>query len=188
MLVKASLALAENPFELMHVISEWAPPEVDVLVIEGQQAYGVGFGNPNDLFPLAELIGGVAGLLDPTVTIKLMPRYWTGGIPKEIRHKQLFENGVFTVKELQCFEGVTTKSKLHNVIDAASMGLFVLDRNSEVLNVPKKIRKLRQPSAIANDVTDTGKKSCNKQTGIRGRSASVASNEGGAKRHSRKKG
>lgn len=136
---------AENTFLLGRAVEDWTreaqqrfllPDVVDQLVTEGQQVYGGRSADPNDLLPLAYLCGAVHVRIRAHQTLMPLPREWKGSLKKEIFTKQillrLHKDELCIINETKC-----PASKLHNVIDAAGLGLWALGslRSERVFDV-----------------------------------------------------
>lgn len=127
----------DTPFEVARHVGMWVrraignvsgPGRVNTLICEGQQVYpGPRRENPNALFPLAQVVGGVMQVVDAFERRIVLPRQWTGGVPKEVRQRRflatLDANETAIIMSVKC-----PKSKLHNVIDACSLGRWALGR------------------------------------------------------------
>jgi hypothetical protein len=102
------------------------PRMCDTLVTEGQQIYpGMRAANPNDLLPLAYLCGAVQARIEAHQRLTPLPKVWKGSLRKEAFTRRtltrLGTDEIQTLKEVRCPE-----SKLHNVVDAIGLGLWVL--------------------------------------------------------------
>lgn len=133
-LVEAAFLKAENTFLLGKAVEDWTeackkrfmlPEVLDQLVTEGQQVYGGKLTNPNDLLPLAYLCGAVHVRIKAYQTLMPLPREWKGSLKKEVFTKQILmrldKAELNIINETKC-----PASKLHNVIDAAGLGLWAL--------------------------------------------------------------
>ena len=125
---------AENTYMLGKAVEDWLatarqryllPDVLDQLVTEGQQVYGGRSADPNDLLPLAYLCGAIHVRIKAHQTLMPLPREWKGSLKKEIFTKQillrLHKDELTIINETKC-----PPSKLHNVIDAAGLGLWAL--------------------------------------------------------------
>lgn len=120
-LVSCSLVEGKDELALIRAVAEWFPP-LDVLITEGQEVYpGPRRSNPNDLFPLTFVCGGVHALKTARERYVILPRIWTKGTPKEIRLKRL--PSLLDEKELAIYTAVKRpKAVQHNVGDAVNIG------------------------------------------------------------------
>jgi hypothetical protein len=130
----AAYLKAENTYLLGKAVETWTlearqryllPEVLDQLVTEGQQVYGGRSADPNDLLPLAYLCGAVHVRVPAFQTLMPLPREWKGSLKKEVFTKQilmrLHKDELTVINEVKC-----PPSKLHNVIDAAGLGLWAL--------------------------------------------------------------
>lgn len=83
-------------------------------------------GDPNDLIDISIAGGILVGALRPKEIRIIRPQDWKGQTPKHIQADRTLAK--LTEAERSQLEGVTTKSKLHNVIDAVGIGLWELKR------------------------------------------------------------
>ncbi len=83
-------------------------------------------GDPNDLIDISIAGGILVGALRPEEIKIIRPQDWKGQTPKDIQAERTLAK--LTEAERLQLEGVTTKSKLHNVIDAVGIGLWELKR------------------------------------------------------------
>lgn len=102
------------------------PRLCDTLVTEGQQVYpGMRAQNPNDLLPLSFLCGAVQARVEAHQRLMPLPKTWKGSLRKEAFTRRILSrlgaDEIQTLKEVKCPE-----SKLHNVVDAIGLGLWVL--------------------------------------------------------------
>lgn len=99
---------------------------VDVLAAEWPQIYQRGQGrtkgNPNDLVPLAGVIGAVAADVSPKQTRIFLPSEWKGQVPKDTMKSRIV--GALTDAELSR----VPKRLAHDGYDAIGVGLFALGR------------------------------------------------------------
>jgi hypothetical protein len=109
------------------------PSGFNKLVVEDQQLYrGVSRANPNDMLAVAYASGALAALIPHTELIQPMPRVWTRGRPKNIRHARLADavRSPLTDDEMQILLNIKLpQTLLHNVWDAVELGLYVLKRD-----------------------------------------------------------
>ncbi len=126
----------DTPYEVARHVGMWArrvamnsgSGRVNRLVCEGQFVYpGPRRNNPNDLFPLAQVVGGVMQTVDCFERNIVMPKEWTGSVPKEVRHRRFL--ATLDAHETAIILGTKCpKTKLHNVIDACALGRWALGR------------------------------------------------------------
>jgi hypothetical protein len=125
-----------SPYEVAKVVSAWArrcmmnlgDPDgrVGQLVVEGQQIYRHVRQDPNDLLPLAQTVGGVLARVDAFEREVILPRVWTGGIPKEVRQRHFLASA--SEWERDMLMAIRPAKKRHNAIDAVMLGAYVLGR------------------------------------------------------------
>lgn len=101
---------------------------VSMLVCEGQQVYpGPRRNDPNQLLPLAIMVGATMASVDAFDRQIVLPRVWTGSIPKEVRQRHwlagLSEREQALIKAIKA-----PKAKIHNAVDAAMIGAYSLGR------------------------------------------------------------
>lgn len=144
--VLASLDSGERYRRIARLVAEWCLgrlPELPVAVAtELPEIYSrEREKNPNDLFPLAFLDGAVAAYLDSAYlgsdrsveSIALLPREWTGGIPKsKTGDPWLSPRGRILERRLSVDERTTIVSS-HDSLDAVGIGLKVLGRLERTL-------------------------------------------------------
>jgi len=111
-----------------HAILEAAVGRVDLVVLEVPRVYDRRRwkGDPNDLIDISIAGGILAGALRAEQVKPIRPQDWKGQTPKAVQTERTVAK--LTKAELEKLEGVTTKSKLHNVIDAVGIGLWELKR------------------------------------------------------------
>ena len=98
-----------------------------MVVIEGQQIYGRGIpGASNELLFLAQMVGGVLARVDHFEHRIVLPRVWTGGVPKPVRQRRFLSQ--CSDRERAMIEAIKPASKRHNAIDAITMGAWHLGR------------------------------------------------------------
>lgn len=119
---ETALAVAEWFFDR---IDPTSPP--DLLVVEHQQIYGgIRSQNPNDLLPLAQVVGGIFARIPHRRRVNPLPRVWKGTTPKEIFSERLraglSENERRLLSDLKM-----AKSTEHNVLDAIGLGKWGLE-------------------------------------------------------------
>jgi hypothetical protein len=125
------------PFDVAKQVAMWArrcmmnlgdsEGRVSTLIVEGQQIYGRG--NPatsNELLYLAQLVGGVLARVDHFEHRIVLPRVWTGGVPKPVRQRRFLSQ--CTDRERAMIEAIKPANKRHNAIDAITMGAWYLGR------------------------------------------------------------
>jgi len=125
-----------TPYEVARYVEMWVRRcmynhagdggRVGLVLCEDQQVYGRSRGNPNDLLPLAQTVGGVLARVDAFDRQLVLPRIWTGGVPKPVRQRRLLAG--LQPAELALIKAIKPASKAHNVIDAVHIGLWHLDR------------------------------------------------------------
>lgn len=106
--------------------------DVNVLVIESQEIYrGPNRKNPNDMLEVAFASGCLAGMIPHQELVRPLPRVWTKGQKKEIRHARLLDaaRSPMTDWEMSAVLNYKAPKTLkHNVIDAVALGLYALKR------------------------------------------------------------
>lgn len=130
-----------TPYEVARYVAAWArrcminsgdaEGRVGLVLCENQQIYGRGLGNPNDLLPLAQCVGGVLARVDAFDRQLVLPRVWTGGVPKAVRQRRFL--ATLQPHELAMVKKVKPASKAHNVIDAIHIGMWHLGRYRETM-------------------------------------------------------
>jgi hypothetical protein len=127
----------DTPFEIARVAGMWVRRalmnaggngRINSLICEGQFVYpGPRRNNPNDLFPLAQVVGGAMQTIDSFERRVISPREWTGSVPKEVRHRRFL--ATLDARETAIIMATKCpKTKLHNVIDACALGRWALGR------------------------------------------------------------
>jgi len=125
------------PYDVAKHVAMWArrcminlgDPEgrISMLVVEGQQIYPKGgTAQANELLHLAQLVGGVLARVDCFDRRVVLPREWTGGIPKPVRQRRFLSSA--TDGEKRLIEAIKPVSKRHNTIDAICLGAWQLGR------------------------------------------------------------
>ena len=102
---------------------------ISLVACEGQQIYRggrAGLQDPNDLLPLAQVVGGVLARVDCFERRIIMPKDWTGGIPKAVRQRHFLAGT--SEWERNLLLAIKPATKRHNVVDAVMMGAYVLGR------------------------------------------------------------
>ncbi len=122
---------ADGPIEVIAGVLSWfgSSQGLDWVCTEGQQVYGRGVGNPNDLLPLSFVCGGIQSVFDVQKRFMPLPRQWKGSVPKEIFARRIMLE--LTPEELKIFDEKKKdipKSLLHNVVDAIGLGLYAVGR------------------------------------------------------------
>jgi hypothetical protein len=100
----------------------------DHLVVEMQQVYRRGPGDPNDLLQVAGVAGVVVGLanLDARVT-GYLPREWKGQVQKDVFAKRILTR-LDSAEMFKFNSKKIAKSLVHNCVDAIGLGLKALGR------------------------------------------------------------
>lgn len=103
---------------------------VSQLICEGQQIYpGPRRNDPNDMVPLAQVVGGVQARVDAFEREIVMPRIWTKSVPKEVRQRRYLAS--LDEREMSLIDAVVSKvpkDYRHDVIDAAMIGAYKLGK------------------------------------------------------------
>jgi hypothetical protein len=125
-----------TPYEVARYVSMWArrcmfnhandEGRVGLVLVEGQQIYRRSKGDPNDLLPLAQCIGGVLARVDSFDRQIVLPAKWTGGVPKPVRQRRLLAR--LHPEELAMIKAIKPATKAHNVIDAVHIGMWHIGR------------------------------------------------------------
>jgi hypothetical protein len=126
-----------GPYEVAQYAAAWtrrcmmnlgdAEGRVSTLVVEGQQIYRVtNLAQSNDLLDLAQTVGGVMARIDAFDRKVILPRVWTGGIPKPIRQRHYLASA--SEGERSRLMAIKPAAKRHNVIDAVCLGAWYLGR------------------------------------------------------------
>ena len=108
---------------------ELASEDIDpnVLVVERMKVYTRGVGDPRDLLALAAIGGGLVRAFPSARPIGLLPSTWKGQVPRDIAgariEKHLRERG-----EWDRVVPPRRKTNLNDVMHAAGLGLFCIDR------------------------------------------------------------
>lgn len=121
-LKRCAFVVGDGPFAVALAVSVWSGVPVDDLVVEGQQVYG-GFTaqDPNDLLPLAQVVGGVFARVRHHNRHNPLPRQWKGSVAKAIFTERLRSN--LTDHEAALLSGLgLPKRTEHNVLDAIGLG------------------------------------------------------------------
>lgn len=116
---------------------KWDGPYNADVVCEMPEKYVRSRVSPNNLITLAYRAGYMVGCVSPK-TIKLVyPKQWKGQRSKTIDNAQtlkLLNNAEMDILN----KTATTKSKLHNVLDAVGVGLWALKRKEKYAISRKK--------------------------------------------------
>lgn len=125
-----------TPYEVAKLVAAWSrrcmmnlgDPDgrIGLLVVEGQQIYRGVRQDPNDLLPLAQTVGGVLARVDAFEREVILPRVWTGGVPKEVRQRHFLASA--SQWERDMLMAIRPARKRHNAIDAVMLGAYVLGR------------------------------------------------------------
>jgi hypothetical protein len=101
---------------------------VDLVVLEVPRVYDRKRwkGDPNDLIDISVAGGILVGALRPETVKLVRPQDWKGQTPKGVQADRTLAK--LTKAEAERLNGVASKSKLHNVIDAIGIGLWELKR------------------------------------------------------------
>jgi len=118
---------------MAQAVHSWVPGSVSRLAIELPQVYSrhhqtaaKAGTDPNDLIQLAAVVGALCNAFESVDTqIVYLPAEWKGQVPKDIMHRRAAER--LNAEEAACLPSLA-KSKIHNVLDAVSIGLVVLGR------------------------------------------------------------
>lgn len=128
-LIDAQLIKGADPFNVVQNIAEFVKTfDIHFIAVEGQRVYpGPSKGDPNDLFPLAQVVGGVLAAVPHSRHQIILPQEWTKRVPKDVRVKKFLssmtEDEARIVSRIKC-----VKSKQHNVIDAICMGKYAIGK------------------------------------------------------------
>lgn len=126
-LCRCAFPVGAGPYEVALAVSVWhLGPVVDDLVIEGQQVYG-GFTaqDPNDLLPLAQVVGAVFARVRHHNRHNPLPRQWKGSVAKAIFTERL--RAGLTDQEAALLSGLRLPKRTeHNVLDAIGLGKWWL--------------------------------------------------------------
>ena len=136
-LTEASFLEVEGgPYEVAKHVAAWArrcmmnlgDPDgsLSEVVVEGQQVYPRQRQDPNDLLPLAQTVGGVLARVPAYERHVILPRVWTGGVPKEVRQRHFI--AAASQWERDMIMAIRPARKRHNAIDAAMLGAYHLGR------------------------------------------------------------
>lgn len=129
---------ADGPYEVAQAVAVWhRGGQVDDLVVENQRVYpGPRRADPNDLLPLAQVVGGVFARIPALYRHNPMPQEWKGSVKKEIFTQRTLnaltppERGVLSAAKV-------AKSLEHNVLDAIALGKwFHVQLNNRTLRIP----------------------------------------------------
>jgi hypothetical protein len=129
-LMQCALRQGDDAFDTALSVAVWFTTMpyavVEHLVVEGQQIYGrPGTADPNDLIPLAQVVGGIFARVPHVERHNPLPRQWKGSVPKEIFTKRL--RHALTPDEARLLSALKLpKSTEHNVLDAIGLGKWAL--------------------------------------------------------------
>lgn len=99
----------------------------NVLVVELQQIYRRGPGDPDDMLQVAGVAGVIVGMADlDAELVGYRPREWKGSTPKAIFTKRILAR--LHPEELAVVELIKPASLRHNTVDAVGLGLKYLGR------------------------------------------------------------
>jgi hypothetical protein len=121
-----------NPYNVGKHTAFWSarlhPGRLDLVICEGQQIYrGVQGKDPNDLLDLTYVTGAVHARVHADRKTLVLPRVWTGKIPKEVRLRRVL--AALKPDEIKLVEDLNlSKAMVHNVIDAIGIYLFATER------------------------------------------------------------
>lgn len=102
---------------------------VSRLVVEMPQIYtfGKGKGDPNDLLPLAGVLGALSATFWATETRAVTPREWKGGVDGDVFIETRIKPRL-TADERSRVSFSSAKGLQHNVYDAVGIGLYAVGR------------------------------------------------------------
>lgn len=113
---------------LHQAVSLYHMPKSTVWVVEQQQVYRFGKGDPADLLELSGVVGAaVAGTLTSSKLIGYLPRQWKGQVPKATMVARIRER-MRPSERVVLAEAAVAPSLEHNVVDAIGLGMYYLRR------------------------------------------------------------
>jgi len=123
--------LGDNSKAAFKFIDNYALPKItiDAIAVEWPQVYTKSKGDNNDLLPLAGVDTALYALLQPDELHTFLPNEWKGQLPKSVCHERIKTR--LSADELNTIQK-TRKSLLHNVLDAAGIGLYALCRFDKI--------------------------------------------------------
>lgn len=113
---EAWLAMAKAVSDHLTVLR----PCLDLLVLERQQVYLRGHGNPDDLLELAGVNGAIVAKLDLPKSHAYLPREWKSNIPKSIMLNRIESR--LSAEELATIQPCPASLR-NNIIDSVGLGL-----------------------------------------------------------------
>lgn len=118
---------------LHDTLDAWGAPCVAAdVVAEMPQVYtwGKGKGDPNDLLPLAAIVGGLVSCVRWQTITTYKPRQWKGTIDGDTLVARIATRGVGALLTEQEFAAAdpVCKTLAHNMWDAVGIGLHCLGR------------------------------------------------------------
>lgn len=126
-LIQCGFPTGEDPFAVARAVADWHRGRVvDDLVAEGQQVYGrFTSTDPNDLLPLAQVVGGVFALVEHKKRHNPLPRQWKGSVAKAVFTERL--RAGLTDQEASLLSALRLPKRTeHNVLDAIGLGKWWL--------------------------------------------------------------
>lgn len=128
--IRCALIRAEGPYRVAVGVAAWTGRMlVDDLVVEGQQIYPRSKGDPNDMLPLAQVVGGVLARVTHIDHHNPLPREWKGSTPKDVFTARI-EAGLTEAERDLVDRLKLPKSLRHNVLDAIGLGKWCYERVS----------------------------------------------------------
>lgn len=125
-LKRCAFVVGDGPFEVALAVSLWNSVPVSDLVVEGQQIYGrFTATDPNDLLPLAQVVGGVFARIRHHNRHNPLPRQWKGSVAKAVFTERLRAD--LTDHEAALLSALRLPKRTeHNVLDAIGLGKWCL--------------------------------------------------------------
>lgn len=126
-LVRCGLPRGVGAYETALAVASWhGPAAVSDLVVEGQQVYGGRIrADPNDLLPLAQVVGAVFARVPHLNRANPLPRQWKGSVAKDVFTARI--RAALTDPEAELLSSLELpKSTEHNVLDAIGLGKWWL--------------------------------------------------------------